>query len=85
MTYEKNLVPLGSVCAKCGTIVDRGSRICDDCFNDTDKGGANYSHVSDLPNWCRLRDCDYDCHNCEARFIAENVNTNTSQELNEYR
>jgi hypothetical protein len=60
-TYDRRDFP--ATCEVCGAIVNRGENICESCLNDNDKTGAP---ASQLDNWCRLRDCDYNCRTCAA-------------------
>ena len=63
-TNDEILHPLGSICPKCGNEVSRGQYLCNDCDSDRhDENGCDL--IFGLPNWCRLKNCDYDCENCE--------------------
>ncbi|MDD5698379.1 MAG: hypothetical protein PHH77_07155 [Victivallaceae bacterium] len=60
-TYDRRDFP--ATCEICGAIVSRGEKICESCLNDNDKTGGP---ASQLHNWCRLCNCDYNCQRCAA-------------------
>jgi hypothetical protein len=58
MTHHTQDFPIS--CEHCGALINRGAVICEDCFHEDSPDGF----MRDIPNWCRLRTCNYECRKC---------------------
>lgn len=54
------------ICRECGNQIDGADYYCPDCRNDKDAKEPSGIGMTDIDSWCRLRNCNYKCNECEA-------------------